>query len=80
MSACADGRAGKESKTDLETKKVLQQTSVGTLYEQSLALQSCYGSWDVAPALQALASPSSILGNSDIYIIAVTTTDDVFES
>ncbi|RDW62036.1 hypothetical protein BP6252_11469 [Coleophoma cylindrospora] len=61
---------GRKSKTSTSIQQDILQLSGQSLYEQLLAIQSCYGSGDVSTAIKLLSSSSSaILGNAAMKVI-----------
>jgi hypothetical protein len=67
---------GKLSKTDTAIQDLLQRLHAGSLYEQALSLESCYGSRDIAHAVTLLASPSQYLRKRAVNMIVLLGSDD----
>ena len=67
---------GRKSRTDMTTKDLIATLSAGSLYEQLLSLETCYGSRDITIATQALSSSSKHLKKRAINAITLLGTDD----
>ncbi|KAI9715456.1 MAG: hypothetical protein M1812_005932 [Candelaria pacifica] len=68
-------KLGQSSTDNAYDRTLIQELLQGSLYEQILGLQTCHGSRDVKPALQALASPSRILKSRALPFIHLLGTD-----
>ena len=66
---------GRKSKKELSSKELIASLSDGSLYSQSLALETCHGSHDISLAIKALSSPSKHLKKRAINLIALLGTD-----
>jgi ERCC4-type nuclease len=67
---------GRKSRTDIATKDLISTLSAGSLYEQLLSLETCYGSRDITIAFQALSSSSKHLKKRAINAIILLGTND----
>ena len=68
-------RLGQESLNNTLAKELVTVLLHGSLYEQFLGLQTCYGSRDVNPALDAIAFPSRLLNVRAIRLVALLAND-----
>ncbi|KAI9790872.1 MAG: hypothetical protein M1835_000674 [Candelina submexicana] len=67
---------GQTSINNASDKAIIQGLLEGSLYEQILGLQTCHGSRNVQPALQALSSTSQILRTRALPFILMLGTDE----
>ena len=67
---------GRNSIDNASDKNLIQELLEGSVYEQMLGLQTCHGSRDVKPALQALASPSRLLKVRALPFVPLLATDE----
>jgi hypothetical protein len=67
---------GQNSRIDTGTKNLITALSAGSLYEQLLSLETCYGSRDITIAFKALSSSSKHLKKRAINAIILLGTDD----
>ncbi|KAH8671788.1 hypothetical protein BGZ60DRAFT_537224 [Tricladium varicosporioides] len=66
---------GRASKTEASAKQLAEDLSNGSLYEQLLSLETCYGSHDVTLALKAIDSPSRHLRRRAISLVSLLGSD-----
>lgn len=66
---------GCDATTHAPSQDIIKELWKGSLYEQFLSLQTCYGSRDATPALQALRSPSYFLKTKALPLIVLYATD-----
>ncbi|KAE8446827.1 hypothetical protein EG329_011604 [Mollisiaceae sp. DMI_Dod_QoI] len=69
---------GKQSKGDETSRTIINNLASGTLYEQALSLETCYGSRDITIAKQALASTSRYLKKRALILIGLLGSDEDF--
>ncbi|KAF4613383.1 hypothetical protein G7Y89_g15503 [Cudoniella acicularis] len=67
---------GKAAKDDSSAKQLIENLLNGSLYEQLLGLQTCFGSRDAGPAIRALKSPSRHLKKRAIGLVTLIGTDE----
>lgn len=66
---------GRESQTDANLVRLLDELQQGNQYQRLLALYSCYGSYDGNRVLTAISDPSSRIRNKAIHLITVVGRD-----
>jgi hypothetical protein len=66
---------GRHSKTEAFARELIGRLLSGSLYEQCLGLETCYGSCEVGPAMRALSLPSRHLKTRCLSLIALLGTD-----
>jgi hypothetical protein len=62
---------GRQSKIDSSVKALIESLCSGSLYEQFLGLETCYGSRDVGLAMRTLSSPSKYLKKRSLALVAL---------
>lgn len=67
---------GCSAATHAPAQDAIKELLDGSLYERALGLQTCYGSRDAKPALEALRSPSYYLKSKALPLIALHATDE----